>query len=244
MLWPFHWCETPCSDRFQRLQFPSSSDRWNLSTYIRLSQERLAVNSVDLCYSDYRCFVGKWASPVFSVSLEALVNTCVQIQNPNGQIITPSKWRKNKNGKEPYQGTFYPAHPEKYDGDADKIVFRSGMELRLFKHLDDNPNVLSWHSEETIIPYVSPLDNKVHRYFMDVKATVKQKDGQKTFLFEVKEASQTRPPKLPKSGKKTARFFREQKTYAVNSVKWDTARKLCEKRGWDFKILTNHDLRY
>jgi hypothetical protein len=169
----------------------------------------------------------------------------VEIQTPSGQIIRPVKWRKNKNGKEPYQGGFRPGNVKKYTGDVNKIVFRSGMELRLFKYLDANPRIASWSSEETVIPYMSPMDNKVHRYFVDVKASVMMKDGTtKTYLIEVKESSQTRPPKLPKTGKKTPRFLREQKTYAVNYAKWETAKKLCQKMGWDFIIMTDKQLRF
>ena len=170
----------------------------------------------------------------------------MEIQTPNGAKVRPVKWRKNKNGKEPYQGEFYPANPKKYSGDVNKIIFRSGMELRLFKYMDANPNIVSWSSEETVIPYLSPLDKiqKLHRYFIDVKATVEINGVIKTYLIEVKEATQTRPPKPSKTGKATARFFREQKTYIVNDAKWKAARKVCEKMGWEFLILTNKDLRY
>ena len=34
-------------------------------------------------------------------------------------------------------------------------------------YCDNNPNILEWGSEEIIIPYKSPLDKKVHRYFPD-----------------------------------------------------------------------------
>lgn len=177
----------------------------------------------------------------------------MEIQTPNGQIIRPAKWRKNKNGKEPYQGQFRPGNIKKYTGDVNNIVFRSGMELCLFKYLDGNPNIVGWSSEETIIPYILPtidqktkkVVNKMHRYFMDVKAEVRMKDGTtKTYLIEVKESTQTRPPKLPKTGKKTARFLREQQTYNVNHVKWETAEKVCQKMGWEFLIMTEKQLRF
>ena len=34
-------------------------------------------------------------------------------------------------------------------------------------YCDNNPNIIEWGSEEVIIPYRSPVDRKVHRYFPD-----------------------------------------------------------------------------
>ena len=47
-----------------------------------------------------------------------------------------------------YKGWFRPKNPIKYKGDAANIVYRSSWELRVMKHLDINPNVLWWASEE------------------------------------------------------------------------------------------------
>ena len=142
--------------------------------------------------------------------------------------------KKQKWKRVVYQSEPHPAQSfvRRYAGTIRSgIVFRSGMELRLFKHMDARQNVLSWSSEETVIPYVSPLDNRLHRYFVDVKATILLNNGTtKTFLIEVKEKSQTKPPNPPKPGKKKTRFLKESVTYAVNSVKWETARKVCAKK--------------
>jgi hypothetical protein len=168
----------------------------------------------------------------------------VTIKNAEGQIISPSKWRTNKNGKAPYQGKFYPANPKKYVGNVDNIIFRSGMELRLFKHLDLRQNVLEWSSEELAIPYVSPLDNKIHRYFPDALVKSQYPDGTtKVFLFEIKESTQLNPPKPPKTKKGEKRFIREMKTYKINDSKWKAARQVCAKNGWEFQFLTEKDLR-
>lgn len=164
--------------------------------------------------------------------------------------VVPTKYRRNKSapeGKTPYQGFYIPANQDKYDGNVDSIIFRSGMELRLFKYLDTSTSVISWSSEETIIPYVSPKDNKIHRYFMDAKVTVKKKDETiRTYLIEVKPKSQCAPPKAPKTLTKKSRyrFIQDTKTFDVNSAKWDAATKLCESKDWDFLILTEKDLRF
>ena len=71
------------------------------------------------------------------------------------------------NGKGKFiQGIFLPINPKKYIGN-EKPVYRSGYELKFFRWCDNNPNVLEWASEAVIIPYTSPIDGKVHRYFTD-----------------------------------------------------------------------------
>jgi len=43
--------------------------------------------------------------------------------------------------------------------------------------LDKNPDIISWASEEMIVPYISPVDGKWHRYFPDFLVKVRTKDG-------------------------------------------------------------------
>ena len=64
-----------------------------------------------------------------------------------------------------YQGKYQTINPIKYTGDRSKIFYRSSWELRMMKYLDCTPSVLEWNSEEIIIPYLSPIDNKFHRYY-------------------------------------------------------------------------------
>ena len=123
------------------------------------------------------------------------------------------------------------------------IVYRSKIELRLMKYLDSHPSILAWSSEETIIPYVSPLDKKVHRYFVDMKAKLKTRDGSiKTYLIEVKWSTATVEPKVPK--KKTKRYYSDRKNWLVNTEKWKAAKALCEKKGWEWLILTEKQLEF
>jgi hypothetical protein len=141
------------------------------------------------------------------------------------------------------RGLFHPNNPDKYEGNIDNIVYRSGLELRLMKRLDDHPSILKWSSEEFVIPYVSPIDNRTHRYFVDFKITSKKKDGTiKTGLIEVKWSTATVAPKKPKTGKTTKRFLRESYYWMINQAKWEAAKKLCVKKGWEWIILTEKDL--
>lgn len=139
-----------------------------------------------------------------------------------------------------YKGMFHPQNPKKYRGDANKIIYRSSWEVRVMKWLDDNPNVIWWASEELPIPYKSPIDQKIHRYFPDFIVRLKQRGGkEKTLILEIKPESQT---KEPVHKRKTSRFIQEAATYAINQEKWRAADLFCKEHGWQFKVLTEKDL--
>ena len=139
-----------------------------------------------------------------------------------------------------YKGRFYPKNPKKYNGDPNNVIYRSNWELRVMKYLDNNPSVIWWASEELPIPYRSPVDNRMHRYFPDFIVKVRRKDGLvMTYILEVKPEAQT---KMPTQKRKTKRFIQEAATYAINQEKWRAADIFCKEHGWQFKILTENDL--
>ena len=66
-------------------------------------------------------------------------------------------------------------------------------------YCDKNDKILEWGSEEIALPYRSPVDNRVHRYFPDFYIKVQENTGRvKTYLIEVKPLKQTQKPKNPK----------------------------------------------
>ena len=139
-----------------------------------------------------------------------------------------------------YKGWFTAKNPKKYKGDAKNIVYRSSWELRVMKYLDENNSVIWWASEELPIPYRSPVDHQMHRYFPDFVARIRQVDGKEiTMVLEVKPEKQT---KLPVQKRQTKKFLQEVATYAVNQEKWRAADLFCKEHGWQFKILTEKDL--
>lgn len=153
----------------------------------------------------------------------------------------PIKKRRRWQGTR--RGYFNPAHPEKYEGNVNNIIYRSKIELRMMKFLDDAFSVKKWSSEEVKIPYISPKDGKVHRYFVDFKITAEYKDGSmRTSLVEVKWSTSTVPPKLPKSKKRTRRFLSEVRNWKINNAKWDAAKAVCAKMGWDWMVITEKSL--
>ena len=109
-----------------------------------------------------------------------------------------------------YKGKFKPKNPNKYFGDPTKIVYRSLWERKCMVTFDENPNVISWASEELCIPYLSPVDGKVHRYFPDFLVELINKDGDvETLLIEVKPKKQTDLPKKPDSCKLNRMYIKE-----------------------------------
>lgn len=140
-----------------------------------------------------------------------------------------------------YSGQFKPSNPQKYVGDYRNIIYRSSWEARVMSWLDKNPNIISWASEEIIIPYVSPVDGMWHRYFPDFVVKIKDKNGTlKTMMLEVKPKKQTKPPEQQR--RVTKRYITEVATWGVNQAKWKAANEYCLDRGWEFKIITEEHL--
>jgi len=140
-----------------------------------------------------------------------------------------------------YNGKFVPKYPNKYLGDHNNIFWRSLWERRVCKHLDENPNVIAWSSEEIIIPYLSPVDNRWHRYFPDFLVKSRNKQGLiETIIIEVKPSSQAIAPKQQK--RVTQRYITEVMTYGINQAKWKAAEEYCKDRNWKFVVVTEKEL--
>ena len=140
-----------------------------------------------------------------------------------------------------YKGRYNPVNPNKYKGNSQNIIYRSLWERKFMVYCDTNDKILEWGSEEIIIPYISPWDGKVHRYFPDFYIKVRQSSGNlKKFIIEVKPKKQTRPPKPVE--RKTKRWINEVRTFGINEAKWKHATKWCKDNDMEFKILTEEEL--
>jgi len=142
--------------------------------------------------------------------------------------------------KQVYSGKFVPRNPAKYKGNVSKITYRSSYELKFMNWCDISSSVLEWGSEEIVIPYRSPIDNKVHRYFVDFIVKIQGKDKVRMCLVEVKPKRFTQEPKRP--SRKTKRFINEVKQWGVNLAKWEAAKEFCLDRNWEFMIITEKEL--
>lgn len=136
---------------------------------------------------------------------------------------------------------YKPSYPEKYKGDPTNIICRSSWERKFCIYCDKNENILEWGSEEIALPYRSPLDNKIHRYFPDFYVKVRETNGSiKKMLIEIKPKKQCVEPKVQK--KKTKGYIYEVKEYVKNQAKWEAAKEFCEDRQWEFKVITEDQL--
>ena len=142
---------------------------------------------------------------------------------------------------ESIKSRYKPSYPEKYQGNPNNIICRSSWERKFCKWCDLNKSIVSWASEEFSIPYVSPIDNRVHRYYPDYLIKVKESTGKvKTYVIEVKPKKQTAPPKKPK--RQTKSYLYECQMYAVNQAKWKAATEFCKDNRIEFKIITENEL--
>ena len=108
-------------------------------------------------------------------------------------------------------------------------------------YCDKNENILEWGSEEVIVPYRSPIDNRYHRYFPDFYIKVRESTGKITkMIVEIKPYKQCIEPKVQK--KKTKGYIYEVMEYAKNQAKWSAAKEWCLDRGYEFTVLTENEL--
>lgn len=139
------------------------------------------------------------------------------------------------------QGVYKPINREKYSGNQNPI-YRSSWELKFFRWADKNKKVVRWGSENIIIPYVSPLDNKVHRYFVDNFIVFLNPKGKpKKYLIEIKPSKSVARPVINERKRKSTMIY-EQKTWVVNQAKWEAAKRWADKKGYEFIILTEKEL--
>jgi hypothetical protein len=137
-----------------------------------------------------------------------------------------------------YKGKYKIKNPDKYLGNPTKVVFRSLWERNAFRWCEANPKVKLWNSEEVVVPYKYQVDNKLHRYYVDLLI---QMDNKETYLIEIKPKAQTQPPK--KRSRKTKRYINEQLDYIKNQDKWEAADQFARHKGWKFQVWTEETLK-
>ena len=117
------------------------------------------------------------------------------------------------------RGRYRPQNPEKYNGNINRITYRSLWERRFMLYCDRSDQIFKWSSEELHIPYVAPKDNQWHNYYPDFM--VNTSDG-RIILVEIKP--------------------HYQRKYKVNQAKWKAAREYCKQHGYEFVVLTEKEL--
>jgi hypothetical protein len=137
-----------------------------------------------------------------------------------------------------HQGYYQPRNARKFINPGN-LVYRSGLELRLFQYFDRHPDIIKVSSEEIKIPYLHPVTRKFHMYHPDFMIKTRKGD---TILIEVKPSAQCKPPVVKKGKKPTKRLINEAQTWSINEAKWLAAKKWCDDRGIEFKILTEKEI--
>ncbi len=143
------------------------------------------------------------------------------------------------------QGVFKPRNPKKYVGDAENIQYRSWLEFRMMSYLDNQAEVIRWASEEIAVPYLSPKDKRMHRYFPDFWVEIKMADGKIVRkIIEIKPSQECLPPVPPKKETKTSRmrYAKACLTFSVNQAKWNSCKQFCAENNFEFLVMTEKDL--
>jgi hypothetical protein len=150
------------------------------------------------------------------------------------EILKPRKDQSIK------QGTYNPKYPDKYIGNLTMIFYRSSWELKFMRHCDISPDVLRWSSEAVMVPYTSPIDHRVHRYYIDFYIELRIPDGKSTWLLEVKPTKHTKMPKRPlkESVKSLGNYVSEVKRVLVNQAKFKAARNFAKMQDVKFGVVT------
>jgi len=140
--------------------------------------------------------------------------------------------RKTKNFR---QGRFLPKNLEKYKGNSRNVIYRSSWEKRIMAFFDESTNIEWWNSEGLIVPYMNPIDKKMHSYYPDFVFMNKKND---VYMVEVKPFNETLPPKNRSRNYKTQAI-----TYIINQSKWKQAKEFCEKQNWKFLVWTEKEMK-
>jgi hypothetical protein len=133
-----------------------------------------------------------------------------------------------------YKTKYSPKNPKKYIGDITSITCRSLWERHVCKFLDENNQITKWSSEEISVPYVNPIDKKVHNYYPDFIIEINLNTGKEVWMVEIKPKKQTF---LKENASK-----KETITWIINDAKWKAAKVYCEKNNMKFKLLTEKEL--
>ena len=140
-----------------------------------------------------------------------------------------------------YKGKYIPTNPHKYIGNQQNVIYRSLWERRFMVYCDTTDKVIKWASEEVTVKYISPLDRKWHIYYPDFYVELSNQKGiTKEYLIEIKPKKQLKKPKQP--SRKSKSFLWESREYVKNMSKWEAAKRFCDHKGWEFKVLTEDHL--
>jgi hypothetical protein len=152
--------------------------------------------------------------------------------------VKPSRNRKYS------QGYYKPVNPDKYVGDLSKIIYRSSWEYRFMRYCDLTPAVQKWSSEPRAIKYYSPIDQKMHDYYVDFYLRVDKHGKMQDFLAEVKPNKALSKPILENRAtmKRLQEYNEQLRTWIINKAKFEAAKAFADSIGYKFVLVTEEFL--
>lgn len=146
----------------------------------------------------------------------------------------PSKKSKHS------QGYYLLENPEKYTGDASKIIYRSSYEYKFCRYCDLTTEVITWSSEPFSVKYYDPVNKKLREYFIDFYVRTGKLGTIKDFLIEVKPKSKLIKPVF--EGKQTFKRLKSYNDnvaeYLINEAKIKAGHDYAEQMGYQFLVVT------
>jgi hypothetical protein len=129
------------------------------------------------------------------------------------------------------------------------LFYRSGLEQKMMIYFDNNENIINWGAEHLRIPYSKTewvsesqeFKTTEHTYYPDFYYELKRSDGTiSKVIAEVKPKSETMEPKIPAAptSKQLKNFEYALKMYNKNLSKWTYMIEYCQKKGFEFIIIT------
>lgn len=166
------------------------------------------------------------------------------------------------NNSKYHQGNFIPKNKDKVIklNSEGGVYFRSSLEQKIMVWLDNNDKIRIWSAEHLQIPYqlvhsVGGIPTvKSHTYYPDFYYEMVKEDGSiKKVVVEVKPQTEYKDAILFTEGKffipdnanlkKLRNIEYRFKMAQKNSEKWKTMIKWCEKKGFEFIIITDETLK-
>lgn len=154
------------------------------------------------------------------------------------------------------QGLFVPKYKDKLIKANSKggVYYRSGLEQKMMIYLDNNENIRVWSSEYIKIPYdkteynnsTHDWETTSHTYYPDFYYELVRSDGSiSKVVAEVKPSSETKEPKLRPNptAKQLKNFEYALKMWNKNLSKWKYMIEWCERKGFEFIIITEERLK-
>ena len=134
------------------------------------------------------------------------------------------------------------------------LYYRSGLEQKMMIYLDTNERIIHWGAEHIRVPYTKTewvsetqeYKTTEHGYYPDFYYELQKSDGSVSrVVAEVKPSSETMEPKLNEkpTAKQLKNFEYSLKMYNKNLSKWRAMIEYCERKGFEFIIITEQHLK-